>query len=179
VSTEVSLLSLECLLKCLLTCLKCLLKCLLLCLWSVYSTVYFKTQVSPEVSTLSLKCLLKCLLKSLKCLIKCLLNCLLKCLKCLLRCDPYPIGKWHSSESDVNSMVMSTSEQSSGKALMVDMGAFHLAEFAQTLCLPFVGSAVHGGVHVVQVVSQLLAMRMLMIPALDDTFKVCHSRRDN
>ncbi|KAA6421082.1 MAG: serine threonine kinase [Trebouxia sp. A1-2] len=80
--------------------------------------------------------------------------------------------KWHSSESDVNSMVMSTSVQGSGKALMVDMGAFHLAEFAQTLCLPFVGSAVHGGVHVVQVVSQPLAMRMLMIPALDDTFKV-------
>ncbi|DBA84440.1 TPA: hypothetical protein ACH3X1_006072 [Trebouxia sp. C0004] len=80
--------------------------------------------------------------------------------------------KRHSSESDVNSMVMSTSVQGSGKALMVDMGAFHLAEFAKTLCLPFVGSAVHGGLHVVQVVSQPLAMRMLMIPALDDTFKV-------
>ncbi len=90
-----------------------------------------------------------------------------------------PVGKWHSSESDVNSMVMSTSVQGSGNALMVDMGAFHLAEFAQTLCLPFVGSAVHGGLHVVQVVSQPLAMRMLMIPALDDTFKVCRNRRDN
>ena len=100
-------------------------------------------------------------------------------LKCQLRYAPCPIGKWHSSESDVNSMVMSTSEQSSGKALMVDMGAFHLAEFAQTLCLPFVGSAVHGGLHVVQVVSQFLAMRMLMIPALDDTFKVCLSPKTN
>ena len=125
---------------------------------STEGSTELSTKVFTEVSTLSLECLLKCLLK------------------CLLRCDPYPVGKWHSSESDVNSMVMSTSEQSSGKALMVDMGAFHLAEFAQTLCLPFVGSAVHGGVHVVQVVSQPLAMRMLMIPALDDTFKVCHHR---
>lgn len=116
---------------------------------STQMSTQVSTQVSTQLSTLSLKC--------------------------LLRCNPCLVGKWHSSESDVNSMVMSTSEQSSGKALMVDMGAFHLAEFAHTLCLPFVGSAVHGGVHVVQVVSQLLAMRMLMIPALDDTFKVCHS----
>ena len=55
---------------------------------------------------------------------------------------------------------------------IVDMGAFHLAEFAHTLCLPIVGSAVHGGVHVIQVVSQKLALRMLMIPPLDNTFKV-------
>ena len=69
-------------------------------------------------------------------------------------------------------MVMSTTLQNSSKCAIVDMGAFHLAEFAQTLCLPIVGSAVHGGVHVVQVVSQKLALRMLMVPPLDNTFKV-------
>ena len=69
-------------------------------------------------------------------------------------------------------MVMSRTSEQSSVCLLVDMGAFHLAEFAQTLCLPFVGSAVHGGVHVVQVVSQKLAVRMLMVAPLDDTFKV-------
>ena len=70
-------------------------------------------------------------------------------------------------------MVMSRTSEQGSICLLVDMGSFHLAEFAQSLCLPFVGSAVHGGVHVVQVVSQKLAVRMLMVPPLDDTFKVC------
>lgn len=87
-------------------------------------------------------------------------------------CNHHYVGKWRPTETDVNSMVRSTSTQGKSKALMVDMGAFHLAEFAHTLCLPFVGSAVQGGVHVVQVVSQMLAMRMLMVTPLDDTFKV-------
>ena len=78
-----------------------------------------------------------------------------------------------SAETDVTSMVMSRTTEAGSICQLVDMGAFHLAEFAQTLCLPFVGSAVHGGVHVVQVVAQKLAIRMLMVPPLDDTFKVC------
>ena len=70
-------------------------------------------------------------------------------------------------------MVQSTlTEAHNGKCLLVDMGAFHLVEFAKTLCLPFMGSAVHGGVHVLQVVPQTLAMRMLVFAALDNTFKV-------
>ena len=80
-----------------------------------------------------------------------------------------------SAETDVTSMVMSRTTEAGSICQLVDMGAFHLAEFAQTLCLPFVGSAVHGGVHVVQVVAQKLAMRMLMVPPLDDTFKACSS----
>lgn len=70
-------------------------------------------------------------------------------------------------------MVQSTlTEAHNGKCLLVDMGAFHMVEFAKTLCLPFLGAAVHGGVHVLQVVPQTLAMRMLVFPVLDNTFKV-------
>ena len=70
-------------------------------------------------------------------------------------------------------MVQSTlTEAHNGKCLLVDMGAFHLAEFAKSLCMPFVGSAVHGGVPVLQVVPQTLAMRMLVFAPLDGTFKV-------
>ena len=70
-------------------------------------------------------------------------------------------------------MIHSTlTEAHNGKCLLVDMGAFYLLEFAKTLCQPFVGSAVHGGLHVLQVVPQTLAMRMLVFPLLDNTFKV-------
>lgn len=82
-------------------------------------------------------------------------------------------GSWRQSELDVTSMVQSTlTEAHNGKCLLVDMGAFHLVEFAKTLCMPLLGSAVHGGVHVLQVVPQTLSMRMLLFPVLDNTFKV-------
>ncbi len=56
--------------------------------------------------------------------------------------------------------------------ILADMGAFHLAEFAHTLCRPFVGSAVHGGIHILQIGSMKLHPRMLTFPTLNSTFKV-------
>ena len=56
--------------------------------------------------------------------------------------------------------------------ILCDMGAFHLAEFAHTLCRPFVGSAVHGGIHILQIGSMKLHPRMLTFPTLNSTFKV-------
>lgn len=70
-------------------------------------------------------------------------------------------------------MVNSTVLQRGGTpCILADGGAFHLAEFARTLCPPFVGSAVHGGIHILQIQSSKLALRMLVFPALKSTFKV-------
>ena len=81
--------------------------------------------------------------------------------------------KGRPSQTDVHSMVNSTITQTGGTpCLLVDMGAFHLAEFAATLCRPFVGSAVHGGVHMLQIQSAKLSTRMFVFPVLNSTFKV-------
>ena len=60
-------------------------------------------------------------------------------------------GKWKPSQTDVNGMVNSTIAETGGTpCILCDMGAFHLAEFANTLCRPFIGSAVHGAPDSVQ-----------------------------
>ena len=70
-------------------------------------------------------------------------------------------------------MVNSTIEERGGTpCILADAGAFHLAEFARTLCRPFEGSAVHGGIHILQIESTKLAPRMLAFPTLKSTFKV-------
>ena len=70
-------------------------------------------------------------------------------------------------------MVNSTMAETGGTpCILADMGAFHLAEFAHTLCRPFVGSAVHGGIHILQIGSMKLHPRMLTFPTLNSTFKV-------
>ncbi len=82
-------------------------------------------------------------------------------------------GKWRPSQTDVNGMVHSTIAETGGTpCILCDMGAFHLAEFARTLCRPFVGSAVHGGIHILQIASTKLLQRMLTFPTLNSTFKV-------
>ena len=74
-------------------------------------------------------------------------------------------------------MVNSTVLQTGGTpCILADGGAFHLAEFARTLCTPFVGSAVHGGIHILQIQSTKLAPRMVLFPALKSTFKVRKQR---
>ena len=84
-------------------------------------------------------------------------------------------GKWKPSQTDVNGMVNSTIAGTGGTpCILCDMGAFHLAEFARTLCRPFVGSAVHGGIHILQIGSMKLHPRMLTFPTLNSTFKVWH-----
>ncbi|DBA68431.1 TPA: hypothetical protein ACH3X2_013731 [Trebouxia sp. C0005] len=81
--------------------------------------------------------------------------------------------KWKPSQTDVNGMVNSTmAETGAMPCVLCDMGAFHLAEFADTLCRPFVGSAVHGGIHILQIGSMKLHPRMLTFPTLNSTFKV-------
>ena len=59
-----------------------------------------------------------------------------------------------------------------GECILVDMGAWHLAEFAHSLGLPYEGSAVHGGIHVLQMCSSQLVPRMNMFPRLLSTNKV-------
>ena len=82
-------------------------------------------------------------------------------------------GKWRPSQTDVMSMVNSTVSETGGlRCILVDMGCFYLAEFGATLCQPFVGSAVHGGVHMLQIQSTKLQPRLLMFPLLNSTFKV-------
>lgn len=58
------------------------------------------------------------------------------------------------------------------ECVLVDTGMFHLVEFANTLCLPYVGSAVHGGIHMLQLCPRKLSPRMLMVKKLDATRKV-------
>ena len=55
---------------------------------------------------------------------------------------------------------------------LIDMGAFHLAEFADSHCRPIEGSAVHGGIHVLQIMPPSLMGRLLFIPPLAQPFKV-------
>ncbi len=87
-------------------------------------------------------------------------------------------GKWKPSQTDVNGMVNSTMVETGGTpCILADMGAFHLAEFAHTLCRPFVGSAVHGGIHILQIGPMKLHSRMLTFPTLNSTFKVCFAIR--
>lgn len=52
------------------------------------------------------------------------------------------------------------------------MGAFYLAEFADSHCRPIEGSAVHGGIHVLQIVAPSLLSRLLYFPPLSQSFKV-------
>ena len=60
---------------------------------------------------------------------------------------------------------------------LIDMGAFYLAEFADSHCRPIEGSAVHGGIHVLQVVAPSLMSRLMHFAPLSQTFKVCMPRR--
>lgn len=69
-------------------------------------------------------------------------------------------------------MVTSLVPEQPGECILVDAGAFHLAEFAQTLGRPYEGSAVHGSIHVLQICSSQLVSRMLMFPRLPATCKV-------
>ena len=58
---------------------------------------------------------------------------------------------------------------------LLDMGAFYLAEFADGCCRPIEGSAVHGGVHVLQIMPFTLQDRLLFLPPLSQSLKVCAS----
>lgn len=83
-------------------------------------------------------------------------------------------GKWKPSQTDVNGMINSTVIETGGTlCVVIDMGAYHLAEFAKTLCRPYVGSAVHGGIHILQVVSRKLQPRTLTFPTFSTASKVC------
>ena len=70
-------------------------------------------------------------------------------------------------------MVNSTNAETGDlRHIMCDMGCFYLSEFGRTLCQPIVGSAVHGGIHMLQIQPVKLASRLLLFPALNGTFKV-------
>ena len=82
-------------------------------------------------------------------------------------------GKWQPSQTDASVMVHSPVMEICGTPCMLcDMGAFYLVEFAKTLCRAYVGSAVHGGIHVVQISSMKLSSRLLTFAPLNSQFKV-------
>ena len=55
---------------------------------------------------------------------------------------------------------------------LIDMGAFYLAEFAETHCRPIEGSAVQGGIHVLQIMPPVLLGRLLYTAPFSQTLKV-------
>ena len=85
-------------------------------------------------------------------------------------------GRWAPSQTDVDSMVRSSTPTSQpASCMVVDMGAFNLVEFVKTLGLPAPGLSVTGGVHVLQILSHSLAARATVFAPLDATNKVCAS----
>ena len=82
-------------------------------------------------------------------------------------------GRWAPSQTDVDSMVRSSTPGSQpASCMVVDMGAFNLVEFVRTLGMPAPGLSVTGGVHVLQILSHSLAGRATMFAPLDGTNKV-------
>ena len=79
------------------------------------------------------------------------------------RLRPLPTDAGHSVQAGVNQKALCE---------LIDMGAFYLAEFAQKQCCPIEGSAVHGGMHVLQVLAPSHRSRLLHFPPLSQTFKV-------
>ena len=86
-------------------------------------------------------------------------------------------GRRGPTQTDEGTTVTSLVPEQPGECILVDMGAFHLAEFAHSLGQPFEGSAVHGGIHIVQMCSSQLVPRMVMFPRLPSTCKVTSAVR--
>ena len=81
-------------------------------------------------------------------------------------------GRWAPSQTDVDTMVRSSSPQSQpASCMVVDMGAFNLTEFVKTLGEPQPGLSVTGGVHVMQILSHSLAGRATLFDPLEPTNK--------
>ncbi|DBA91536.1 TPA: hypothetical protein ACH3X1_003159 [Trebouxia sp. C0004] len=84
--------------------------------------------------------------------------------------------RWAPSQTDVDSMVRSSTPVSQPVSCMVvDMGAFNLVEFVKTLGMPAPGLSVTGGVHVLQILSDSLADRATVFAPLDGTNKIAHT----
>ena len=65
-----------------------------------------------------------------------------------------------------------TNDQSRKVCELLDMGAFYLADFADKQCCPIEGAAVHGGIHIMQIVMPSMLARCMQFPPLSTTFKV-------
>ncbi|KAL3134262.1 hypothetical protein ABBQ38_006526 [Trebouxia sp. C0009 RCD-2024] len=81
------------------------------------------------------------------------------------------IGRMRPLPTDTSPLARSGTVQRALCAL-IDMGAFYLAEFASKQCCPIEGAAVHGGLHVLQVVAPCHMCRLLHFPLLSQTIKV-------
>ena len=66
--------------------------------------------------------------------------------------------------TDAGQQVQAAGMQQTALCELIDMGAFHLAEFANTHCCPIEGASVHGGLHVLQVLVPSQRGRLLHFP---------------
>lgn len=85
--------------------------------------------------------------------------------------SPCVAGRMRPLPTDASSVVRSATIQRPLYEL-IDMGAFYLAEFASKQCCPIEGAAVHGGLHVLQVMAPSHLGRLQYFPPLSPTIKV-------
>ena len=61
---------------------------------------------------------------------------------------------------------------------LLDMGAYYMADFVESHGRPIEGSAVHGGIHVLQIMPLMLMGRLLFNPRMSQTNQVLLSACD-
>ena len=81
-------------------------------------------------------------------------------------------GRLRPLPLDTGSAAKSRHEKQQALCQLIDMGAFCLAEFADTQCRPIEGAGVHGGMHVLQILAPSHTGRLPQFPPLSQSFKV-------
>ena len=69
-------------------------------------------------------------------------------------------------------MVQSGGKEQHALCELVDQGAYYLTEFADKQCCPLEGAAVHGGLHILQLLAASHIGRIVYFPPMSQTFKV-------
>ena len=106
-------------------------------------------------------------------LLTCLMNAtLLTCLMNATLCTCVMNAKYFGATAGRLRPLPTDTVQQRALCELIDMGAFYLAEFASKQCCPIEGSAVHGGLHVLQVVIPSQMGRLLHFPRLSQICKV-------
>ena len=98
--------------------------------------------------------------------------CVLKTAATAGRLRPLPTDAGRLRPLPTDTLSASTDTGHSSACQLIDMGAFYLAEFVDTHCRPIEGSAVQGGIHVLQIMPPSLLARLLYIAPLTQTCKV-------